>query len=98
MAAEFRPFEYVFASTAPVQLSTIIGGRVFISDISVRAGKSNAMIVAIGGATVTQTSNRGGYLDPGEALSVDLVQKFFTSDQFYLAGSVGDRVHILSFA
>ncbi len=94
VAASYTPLEYVFVNQTPVKLTSIIGGQAFISNLSIRAGKSNAGEVNFGGSNLTYLTNRGGYLDPGEALDIDLVNKFFSSDQMYVCGLAGDRIHI----
>jgi hypothetical protein len=97
MAAKPYSKEYTFTNTAAVNLPTIMGlsNSFFISNFAVRAGKSNVGDVGIGDATVTTTSNRGGYLEPRDAVALDLFAKFMKADDIYFVGTTNDKIHIL---
>lgn len=96
MAARFKGKEYTFASTAPVKLTTILGlpSNDFVSTLVMRAAKANAADVVWGGSDLTVSTNRWGFLDSGDAVGIDLSNKYFNTDEVYIAGEANDIVHI----
>lgn len=96
MAARIKYFEHTFASTAPVKLTTLLGlsGQDFVSTIALRAKKNNVGDVAWGASNLTISTNRGGFLDAGDAVAFDLVSKYFGTDEMYLVGETNDVVFI----
>lgn len=96
MAAELKTIEYTFPSTAAVSLTTILGlttGK-FVSTLSVRANGANAKTIAWGSSAVTLTTNRGGYLNPGDTWGFDLQSKFVSSQSIYFIGQANDVLHV----
>jgi len=97
MAARFKCKEYVFAATnVPVKLTTILGlsNADYIGTLVMRAGTGNLQDLFWGGSDVTTTTNRGGFLSAEDAIGIDVVNKFFGTDEVYLVGTINDIVHI----
>jgi hypothetical protein len=95
MAARLRCVEYTFSDTTPVSLTTVLGlnNVDFISTLVMRTPTSNdPMVVYWGGPTMTASTNRGGFLEAGDAIGIDIVGKFFPSSELYLAASAGTAV------
>ncbi len=91
MAARFKPKPYTFVSTAAVNLQTIIASTNddYVGSLVIRTAKANVGDVFWGDGSV-----RGGYLQPAEAVSFDLVGKFVATKDIYLEGTTGDIVYI----
>lgn len=73
----------------PVSLETILGYKAQISSLVARAGKDNVGLVYWGGATVSST-DCGGYLEKGDAVCIDMGQKYLGSDHLYFSGTEDD--------
>ena len=66
-----------------IRLTDILGGsRVFLSTIVGRAFDANVGIIYWGGPAVS-ASDCGGFLNKGDAIGIDLNNKFFSSDDWY---------------
>lgn len=99
MAAKFLPKEFTI-STTPATLSSLIGqGRRFVTTIAIRAANANTQPVYLGGSDMTSVANRGGFLLPGDALTIDLSNdlRFSTDDVFLVAGSGTQTIHLLGY-
>ena len=96
MAARFRTKEYSFPSTAAVKLTTVLGltNQDYVSTLVIRAGASNTGTVYWGGSDVTTSANRGGYLAQGDAVGIDIINKYFGTDEVYFVGAQNDIIHI----
>lgn len=90
MAARFKPKLYTLGASA-VNLSTILGSPNddYVSNVVLRAAKAN-----VGDLYWGDGSELGGYLEPREAVSIDLSGKFVAIKDLYLSGTTGDQVYI----
>jgi hypothetical protein len=80
-----------------VRLSTILdpsgSARVYVGTVAVRASHTNTGNVYWGPSAVSG-SNAGGYLEKGDAVAIDLTNKFFSSDDWYFVGTNNDVIYI----
>jgi len=77
-----------------VRLTDILGGsRLFLSTFVARAFDANTGVVYWGGPAVS-ASDCGGFLNKGDAIGVDTAGKFFSSDDWYFIGTLGDKIAI----
>lgn len=91
MAAQSKFVTHTCTGSA-VKLTDILGGaRLFLGTIVGRAFDANVGVIAWGGPGVT-TSDCGGFLNKGDAIAIDLTNKFFNSDEWYFIGTVGDKI------
>jgi len=80
---------------SPVKLSTIMdasGVRLYVGTLAVRAKHTNAGNVYWGGPS-TGVADAGGYLEAGDAVAIDLTNKFFSSDDWYFNGTSNDVIY-----
>jgi hypothetical protein len=100
MAVRLRASEFTVTGTAQ-KLTTILGlpEQQFYSTLAVRANFNNAGDIWIGdSAALTVAANRGGYLHPDDALTIDLKDGRSSTDNiWFIASSPGDTLHILRF-
>ena len=96
MAAGLICGEYTFTSSTRVSITTVLGlaRSMFLSGLVVRADKNNGNDVYWGTDSVTLTESRGGYLEARDAVGIDLVGKYTSTDGIYLVGTSGDTVYI----
>lgn len=95
MAAEVFGAEYTVTASA-ANITSIVGGtRRFLSVLVMRAANANLGTTYIGKSNVTTAANRLGFLAASESLAIDMTKAFFSSDELYVIGTAGDKLHIL---
>jgi hypothetical protein len=96
MAAQMKFAEYD-VGTSRVSLTDALGlsERIFINTLSVRANKDNSGIIYHGGSDVTDSANRGGYMEATEGYMIDMDRAFFSSDDLYfIADAASQTLHL----
>lgn len=100
MAVANKAAEFAVTGTAQ-SLTTLLGlsSQVFFQTLALRANFNNAGDIWVGsGSGLTVAANRGGFLHPDDALTVDLADGRTSTDQlWFIAASPGDIVHVLRF-
>jgi hypothetical protein len=95
LAAEVIGAEYTVTATA-TNLTSVLGGeRRFLSVLVIRAGSANVGTTYIGKSNVTVAANRLAFLAADESLAVDMTKAYFSSDELYVIGTAGDKLHII---
>lgn len=91
MAARLRTNKFTFTGTSHL-LSELFTSSLdgFIGSLTIRAKASNA------GNTEWSDSggSSGGFLEPGEAASFDLTQKYIKTSDLILTGTIGDILYV----
>lgn len=95
MACEVFGDQVTVTSTAQ-NLTTLLGlaTRKFYSTLVLRAAVANTADIGIGKSDVTTTTNQLGFLQAGEALTVD-IQGFISTDDLYLIAASSQTAHIM---
>jgi hypothetical protein len=71
----------------------------FYAELSLRAATGNAGKVWIGPSNVSAAgANAFGFLQPSEAIAIDLVTMRSSLGDLYLVGTASDIVYVLAFA
>ncbi len=96
MAARLDGVEYTLTSSV-VTLTAALGlsERMFFSHAAFRAGSANGASVFLGKSNVTTAANRLAFLAAGEAFEFALEGVYISSDEIYIAGTAGDKLHII---
>jgi len=92
MAARFKTITYTLPSTAAVSLETILNstGDTYVSSLVVRTKADNTADITwedSGGSV-------GGYLQAGEAVSIDLTNKFVKTSEIFFKGAASNILYI----
>lgn len=87
----------VTITTSALNLTTSLSlsPRIFYNHLVVRADSSNAGTVWFGKSGVTAIANQVGFLEPGDAVAVDLVGAFINTDEIYFVGTSNDKIYVL---
>jgi hypothetical protein len=78
-----------------VALTTILGlaNLDFVSTLVMRTPTANdPLVVYWGNSNMTAVANRGGFLEAGDAIGIDVVSKHFGTNEVFLAASGGTAV------
>lgn len=93
MAARFKTKLYTFLNATPVTLWAALGSPVndkYGQSVTLRAGSTNVGNVYWQNAS----AERGGYLDAGEAATMDLAGMWVSAEDIYLSGTQDDTLYI----
>lgn len=94
MGAEIFGGEVTVTSTAQ-NLSTLLGlgEKKFLSTLVIRADTANTADIFYGKGNVTTSANRLGFLQAGEALTVD-IHSFTNTDELYLIAASDQNLFV----
>lgn len=92
MGARFKTKKYTLTG-APISLGEIFNTlpETFLSSITMRAGSRNVGLIVWRDAS---TGEDGGYLEPREAASFDLTNKYLRSSDVFVSGEADDIVYL----
>lgn len=95
MGAEIFGKPLAVTNTA-ASLTALMGfaDKKFLSNLTLRADKDNTALVWLGKSDVTPSTNQIGYLQPMEAISVD-IQAFTNTNELYLVAASNQTVYAL---
>lgn len=94
MAARFTTKLYTFVSGTPVSLYSILGSSgldEYACNVTVRAGKSNVADVYW---LDSASGSRGGYIEPREAVTLDISGHFVSGQHIFFEGTAADTIYI----